>query len=278
MEHIEAELCERCKKQAKGRLFRMTEELKIAMLELQEANLIKNEFLSRISHEMLTPLTAIRGMVRVIMQSRVLADIKDEVYAIDRASSQLSTMINDLLDLSGDGYGEFELQESEFSFEDAFWTSASKVRSDLMAKNHKLNVELNPSVLRTFIGDEKRLAQVITHLLANAVKFTPEKGEISFSANVQSEDADNATLRIIITDNGIGISKQQQRKIFDIFTQVDESLTRKYGGVGLGLPLAEYIVSLMGGKIKVESELGAGSTFSFTCKLKKAEAPLTHSQ
>ena len=119
-------------------------------------------------------------------------------------------------------------------------------------------------------GDEKRLKQVINIFLSNAIKFTPENGEICFDARKISEDDIMITIQIEVTDNGIGISKEQQDKLFSIFEQADGSLSREYGGIGLGLALSKRIIEMMDGDIWVESELGKGSKFYLTCKLKRA--------
>jgi signal transduction histidine kinase len=128
---------------------------------------------------------------------------------------------------------------------------------------------LDPSLPAPLFGDEKHLSQVIAHLLTNAVKFTPQHGDILLSVRTLNEDSETVTLQIAITDNGIGISKEHRKKIFDLFEQGNGGSTRKYSGTGLGLHLAKRIVEAMGGKIWVESELGTGSMFAFICKLRK---------
>ena len=256
-------------KQTQHQLMRMANELKTALLNLQEANHVKKEFLSRISHEMLTPLNAITGMAQVVMQSGIPESVEHNMHIIKEASSKLLIMINNLLDFSrGDDDG-FKLQESEFLFEKMFWDSSKAVQQSLTQKRHSFRHEIDPLMPKSLLGDEKRLSQVIILLLENAVKFTPPGGDIRFFANLLFEDHDSVIIQMEVIDNGIGISKKQQSRIFDVFSQVDESMTRNYGGIGLGLPLAKYIIGLMGGDIGVNSEIGEGSIFSFTCKLKK---------
>ena len=137
-----------------------------------------------------------------------------------------------------------------------------------MKKRQKLNFKIDPLIPESLIGDEKRLAQVISNLLTNAVKFSPEYGEIHLLAHKLNEDNGIITLLIEVADNGIGISKNKQESIFNIFGQVDSSSSRELGGVGLGLPISKRIVEEMKGKIWVDSDLGKGSKFTFTCEIK----------
>ena len=257
-------------KQTQSQLMSMANELKTALLNLQEANHVKKELLSRISHEMLTPLNAITGMAQIVMQSGIPESVERYMHIINDASSKLLIMINNLFDFSRGEDEGFKLQESEFSFEKMFRDSSKAVQQSLIQKRHSFRHEIDPSIQKSLLGDKNRLSQVIIHLLENAAKFTPPGGDIRFFANLLFEDHDSVILQIEVVDNGIGISREQQSRIFDVFSQVDESTTRNYGGIGLGLPLAKYIIGLMDGDIAVHSDIGEGSIFSFTCKLKKS--------
>jgi len=137
------------------------------------------------------------------------------------------------------------------------------------AKNQNISLLINQSIPEKLIGDEKRLEQLILNLISNAIKFTPDGGNIDVSACLISEDDKKCTVQIDVKDNGVGIPKEEQKGIFDIFEQVDGSETRTYDGIGIGLALSKRIVEMMGGTIKVDSEPGKGTTFSFTCKLGK---------
>ena len=254
-----------------------TEKLENALLMVQAANRAKSEFLARMSHEMRTPMNAIMGMLQIAKISGEQNKVKecfDEIYT---ASRQLLALIDDVLDVSGMEYGTFKLVNSCFNvnamFNDALYTA----RCNAAVKQQELVSHIDQSMPVSLVGDEKRLKQVIENLLANAVKFTPEYGKISFSAFLCDQDnvqnCDFVTLQIEVVDNGIGIPEEQQGEIFKIFEQVDGSFTRKHGGIGLGLPLSGRIAEMMGGKISVESELGKGSKFTFTCKLKREAAP-----
>jgi len=252
-------------------LKKTTEQLKAALLETQDANRVKDEFLSRMSHEMLTPMNAIMGMAQIIRNSGISDESKEYVDEIEAASKNLMGLINDLLDVSGQRDGEFMLEDSVFSFEEMIWGILDDLRRDIIEKRQKFKHEIDPAVPDSLIGDEKHLARVISNLLSNAVKFTPENGEISLCANVIDETDGVIALCVEVADNGIGIPIEQQDAIFDVFEQVDGSLTRKHGGIGVGLSLSEQIIKQMGGSIKVASEPGKGTTFTFTCKLRRHE-------
>ena len=247
----------------------MTEEVKNALLETQKANRAKDDFMSHMSHEMLTPMNAIIGTTQVI-KMRCNPNILDEdLDDIETASRHLLKLINDLLDMTDGKDGAFILVKSAFSFDEMFQGVMKDISSAIGEKQQTISFDIDRAIPPALIGDEKRLGQVISNLLLNANKFTKEHGEIHFSARMLNEENEIVDLQIEVRDNGIGISKEQQKEIFNLFMQVDGGLNRKEGGVGIGLPLSEHIVELMGGKIWVESELEKGTTFTFTCKLKK---------
>jgi len=178
-------------------------------------------------------------------------------------------MIDDVLDVSDIEYGAFKLSNSTFDFNAMTRDLLREADNNAFKKRHLLNCRIDPSIPFMLSGDEKRLKQVINIFLSNAIKFTPENGEICFDARKISEDDIMITIQIEVTDNGIGISKEQQDKIFTIFEQVDSSLTREHSGMGIGLTLSKRIIEMMGGNIWVESELGKGAKFYLTCKLRK---------
>jgi signal transduction histidine kinase len=165
--------------------------------------------------------------------------------------------------------GTFRLTESVFSFQEMFSEVLNEVRYMASEKHQQFSYDLDPVIPPSLLGDCKRLSQVIINLLANAVKFTPEQGIIHFSACLLGKDNGSVMLKIEVTDNGIGISKEKQSNVFRVFEQGDGSMTRKYGGTGLGLAFSRRVVELMGGKIWVDSELGKGSKFIFTCKIRE---------
>jgi len=228
----------------------------------------KSEFLSRMSHEMLTPMNAIIGMTQIAKISNSLDKTKSYIEKIDASAKHLVTMMHNVLDVSS-GSSAFSLSESRFLISAMLEYILRRMAPDINKKHQTLSLDISQAIPETLYGDEKRITQVIVHLLANAIKFSPSQSEILLGAYIHEDEDDTLTLRIEVKDNGIGISEEQQRGLFELFEQADGSRTRKFGGIGIGLALSKCIVELMGGEICVESELGKGAKFTFTCKLKR---------
>jgi signal transduction histidine kinase len=244
----------------------------IAAKELAEhSSRAKSDFLSRISHEMRTPMNIIIGMLQVLKMRGIPENMKEYIDEINEASHMLLQLIDDLLDISSMEYGAIKLSTSVFDIKDMLNVIAQAIEYNASQKSQTFRYSFDPTMPASIIGDEKRLKQVITNLLVNAVKYTPEHGEISFDVHVINNESRSVTLQFDVSDNGIGISKEQQANLFNIFEQVDGGNTRKHSGVGIGLALAKRIVLMMGGSILVESELQKGAKFSVTCKLKKSQ-------
>jgi len=230
----------------------------------------KSAFLANMSHEIRTPMNTIIGMTTIGKKASD-SDRKDYCLTkIENASNHLLGVINDILDMSKIEAFKFELSETEFDFEKMLHRVVNVVNFRIDEKHQKFSVHIDRSIPRNFIGDDQRIAQVITNLLGNAVKFTPEGGAITLMARLAGQGNDLCTLQISVSDTGIGISQEQQAKLFQSFKQAESSTTRKYGGTGLGLAISKSIVEMMGGTIWIESELGKGSTFSFTIQLKRS--------
>jgi len=258
-----------------GALMDITETKNMLMMkdrqkaEAEAANRAKSTFLANMSHEIRTPMNAIIGMIKI---GKSAADIERKNYCymkIEDASNHLLGVINDILDMSKIEANKFELSETEFEFEKMLRRVVNVVTFRIDEKRQKFSVNIDHSIPHTFIGDDQRIAQVITNLLGNAVKFTPEQGKISLTVRLAEKADDLYTLQISVSDTGIGISPEQQAKLFKSFEQAESSTTRKYGGTGLGLAISKSIVELMGGKIWLESEPDKGSTFSFTIQLRR---------
>jgi len=248
----------------------MTQELEAALEKTRAASQAKGNFLSIMSHEIRTPINAIVGMT-IIGKSATSMEKKNYAFdKIDIASSHLLGVINDVLDMSKIEANKFELSNVEFDIEKMLQKVINVIVFRVNEKSQKLTVKLDPKIPHSMVGDDQRLAQVITNLLSNAVKFTPEKGSISLRLQLVEEKNGLCTIQSEVADSGIGISKEQKKRLFTSFEQAESSTSRKYGGTGLGLAICKQIVGLMRGNIWVESELGKGSSFKFTAKLERA--------
>jgi len=231
----------------------------------------KSAFLANMSHEIRTPMNAIIGMTYI---GKTAGDVPRKDYCLDKienASQHLLGVINDVLDMSKIEANMFDLSHEEFSFEKMLQRVINIAGFRAEEKKQKLTVHIDKSIPRLLIGDDQRLAQVVTNLLGNAVKFTPEGGTIRLNANLLSEDEGVYNIQVTVIDSGIGISPEQQKQLFRAFKQADSRIARKFGGTGLGLAISKNIVEMMGGKMKLESEQGKGSSFSFNFKAKRSK-------
>ena len=237
--------------------------------EATAASEAKSSFLSNMSHEIRTPLNAIIGMTSIGASAANQERMKYCFTKIEDASKHLLGVINDILDMSKIEAGKFELSDTEFRLENILRRVVGVINFRIAEKKQKLDVHIDKEIPKVLIGDDQRLAQVIANLLSNAVKFTPENGNISVDTLLLEEEDDICTLRFTVTDTGIGISLDQQARLFDSFQQADSNTTRQYGGTGLGLSISKNIIEMMGGEIWVESEVGKGSTFVFTIRMER---------
>jgi PAS domain S-box-containing protein len=247
----------------------MVENLIQARKEAETANASKSIFLSNMSHEMRTPMNAIIGMTAIAKSS---FDVERKDYCllkIEDASTHLLGVINDILDMSKIEANKFELSFDEFNFEKMLQKTVNVINFRVDEKQQNFTVHIDRDIPHTVIGDDQRLAQVIANLLSNAVKFTPEYGSVRLAAYLEKEEDKICTLKIEVSDTGIGISEEQQSRLFTSFEQAESRTSRKFGGTGLGLAISKRIVELMGGRIWIESELGKGSTFIFTALLER---------
>ena len=256
-----------------NRLESMNIDIRDIREQLEYSSRAKSEFLSRMSHEMKTPLAAIIGTIELAKIQDFPEKVRKYFNGIDIASHQLLSLIDNVLDISSMEYGAFNLSCKVFNFNKMSQNALQEINHIASEKKQKITSKIEPQIPTFLLGDENCLKKVITCLLANSVKFTPEHGEIGFHARLLDQNMDNGeiTLQIEIADNGIGIPKKYQYKLFEIFEQTDGSLSRKYGGIGIGLPLSKRIIEMMGGNIWVESEPEKGAKFTFTCKLKYPE-------
>jgi signal transduction histidine kinase/DNA-binding response OmpR family regulator len=240
-----------------------------AMEEAVRASKAKGDFLSNMSHEMRTPMNAIIGMTAIGKSAHDTAKKDYAFEKIENASSHLLGVINDILDMSKIEANKLELSLEPFNLEKVFQKVSGVVNFRIAERQQSFYVSIDKKIPPILIGDDQRLAQIITNLLSNAIKFTPEHGVIRLNAYFVEEKEDLCTIQIQVRDTGIGISPEQQARLFNSFEQAESSTTRKFGGTGLGLAISKRIVEMMGGRIRVESQLGKGATFTFTVRLKR---------
>ena len=237
--------------------------------EADLASKAKGLFLSNMSHEIRTPLNAIIGMISIGQGS---GDIEKKDYCFSRAESaskHLLGLINDILDISKIEADKLELSYGELNFENMLANIVNLANVRIEEKKQSFIVKLSEDMPAYIEGDELRLSQVITNLLTNAIKFTPENGTVTLDVSKTEETDNDVELRVEVTDTGIGISEEQQERLFSSFSQADSSITQKFGGTGLGLAISKRIIEMMGGKIWIESELGKGAKFIFTIRAQK---------
>ena len=246
-------------------------QLESAFEQANAASKAKGDFLSNMSHEMRTPMNAIIGMTTIGKRTDKLTEKDYALNKIGDAASHLLGVINDVLDMAKIEADKLELTLLDFDFEKMLQKVASVINFRVEEKQQFFTVNVNNSVPRFIVGDDQRLAQVIANLLSNAVKFTPEKGVVSLDVSFEEKNEGNGELRVEVTDNGIGISPEQQARLFKAFEQAESGTSRAYGGTGLGLVISKRIVELMGGDIWVESELGKGSCFIFTIQTRRSD-------
>jgi len=245
----------------------MTRDLEDALREAQVASLAKSSFLSNMSHEIRTPMNAITGMVSIAKKSD---DAQKKDYClgkIEGAASYLLGIINQILDMSKIEADKFELHFHSFDIRKMVKDVTNVLGAQIEEKDLRLSIDIDEAIPRFIVGDELRLSQVLTNLLVNAVKFTPESGAVSLNARLLPA---GGILRIEVTDTGIGISPEHQSRLFGAFEQAEAG--RKFGGTGLGLAISKRIVEMMGGTISAESEAGKGSKFIFTLPFEAGNA------
>ena len=243
-----------------------------------QANEAKSLFLANMSHEIRTPLNGIVGFTEILRSTDLTAEQDEFLSIIDKSSENLLSIINNILDLSKIESNKIEIENIVFDAAEEFESAIETYSVGAAEKNIDLNFYMDPTISNKLKGDPTKLKEILINLLSNAIKFTSYGGEINLEIR-PVVDSDDNLLKFSVQDNGIGMSKDQQSRIFDAFSQADVSVTRKYGGTGLGLTISSQFVELMGGKLELESAKDHGTTFFFTIPLEEVtstEANYTH--
>jgi two-component system, sensor histidine kinase RpfC len=246
----------------------LLKKLTVAGKRAEEANRAKSRFLANMSHEMRTPLNGIIGMLDLLRTTPLSTEQEELTRTIDDSAHTLMYLMQDVLDLSKIEAGKVSIEVSDFDLYEMLKHAVAIVEPQARFKGLATFLRVPSNVPFLLRGDPLLLRQVLLNLLGNAIKFT-ERGEVGVRVTLESETPRVATLRFEVVDTGIGISAESQQRIFDRFTQADESITRRFGGTGLGTTISKEIVEMLGGTIGVRSELGRGSTFWFNVELTK---------
>jgi len=241
---------------------------------IREANQAKDLFLANMSHEIRTPLNGIVGFTQLLKSTATSEEQEEFITIIENSSDNLLTIVNDILDLSKIKADKVELENISFDPVEKFESAVETYAARAAEKHVEFAIFIDPELPSAIMGDPTKVSQVIVNLISNSIKFTGEDGKVNVNIAKVAESEKYTTVKFSVSDSGIGISEEQQKKIFDAFSQADVSTSRKFGGTGLGLAISAKLVTFMGGKLKIESEEGKGATFFFTLSFQKSDDAL----
>ncbi len=236
---------------------------------IKDANQAKDLFLANMSHEIRTPLNGIVGFTQLLKSTATTEEQEEFITVIENSSDNLLTIVNDILDLSKIKAEKIELEHIAFDPVEKFESAIESYAARAAEKNVEFGIFIDPELPKTIVGDPTKISQILVNLISNAIKFTAEKGSVNVQIVKIAESTKYTTIRFSVHDSGIGITMEQQDKIFEAFSQADVSTSRKFGGTGLGLAISSKLTAIMGGKLKIESIEGKGATFYFTINLEK---------
>lgn len=250
-------------------LIKLNEELTEAKIKAEEANTIKSEFVSNISHELKTPMNGIIGFSKLLLESDLSEEQKSYTEMVYKSAQHLMEIINDLLDINSIESNSIKINNFSIKIKDLLQDTFNVLKLEAVKKNLDYTIDIQNDIPDNLIGDQKIIKQILINLLSNAIKFTNDKGKVSFNCNIDKDLEDEIYLKLKIKDNGIGIADNKKHLLFKNFSQIDTSVSKRYPGTGLGLSITKKLIEKIGGNISFESYENRGTEFTVIIPLIK---------